>query len=393
MTISEILSDETLRQREFPVTRAKIFLAHAGVSPLPARVAGAIAAYAQQSTLGDQETLVPAFRMDKTRELAAGLLHAKPNEIAFVGPTSLALSFVASGLQFKKHNNVVVYYDDYPSNVYPWMALFHKGVEVRFLNIRELGKIRPADVIGQVDEQTRLVALASNHFVTGYRLDLNAIGAALHDRGILFCVDGIQTLGAFPTTVENIDFLAADSHKWMLGPCGAGILYVRESLQESLRPQVHGWNNVKCPDFIAQPELAYEAGARRYEAGSTNLLGLVGLHAALELIEEIGVDNIAAELLRKREWLIPAILETGFKVLNTNIPPSARSAIIALYHTDQDMAVVHHKLEEAHIMTSLRSIRSGHKYVRLSPHYYNTDEELHRLVAVLKGFSAQPATT
>lgn len=393
MTISEILSDEALRQREFPVTREKTFLAHAGVCPLPARVAGAISAYAGQSTLGDQETLMPAFRMDTTRELAARLLHANAREIAFVGPTSLALSFVAMGLQFKRHNNVVVYYDDYPSNVYPWMALFHRGVEVRFLNIREVGKIRPADVIGQVDEQTRVVALASNHFVTGYRPDLNAIGAALHDRGILFCVDGIQTLGAFPTTVENIDFLAADAHKWMLGPCGAGILFVRESLQESLRPQVHGWNNVLCPDFIAQPELAYQPGARRYEAGSANILGLVGLHAALELIEEIGVDNIAAELLRKREWLVPAILETGFKVLNTNTPPSARSAIIALYHPDHDMAALHRKLEEARIITSLRLTRTGHKYVRLSPHYYNTDEELHRLITALKDFNAQPTTT
>lgn len=393
MTISEILSDEALRQREFPVTRGKTFLAHAGVCPLPARVANAISAYAQQSTLGDQETLIPAFRMDTTRELAARLLHAKASEIAFVGPTSLALSFISSGLQFKRHNNVVVYYDDYPSNVYPWMALFHKGVEVRFLNIREVGKIRPADVIGQVDEQTRVVALASNHFVTGYRIDLNAIGAALHDRGILFCVDGIQTLGAFPTTVENVDFLAADAHKWMLGPCGAGILFVRESLQESLRPQVHGWNNVQCPDFIAQPELAYQPGGRRYEAGSANILGLVGLHAALELIEEIGVDNIAAELVRKREWLVPAILETGFKVLNTNVPPSATSSIISLYHTERDMAALHRTLEEAKIITSLRSTRHGHKYVRLSPHYYNTDEELHKLIAALKDFVAKPDAT
>lgn len=393
MTISEILSDEALRQREFPVTRGKIFLAHAGVCPLPARVANAISAYARQSTLGDQETLIPAFRMDTTRELAARLLHAKASEIAFVGPTSLALSFVAAGIKFKPHNNVVVYYDDYPSNVYPWMALFHKGVEVRFLNIRDLGRIRPVDVIGQVDEQTRLVALASNHFVAGYRLDLNAIGAALHDRGILFCVDGIQTVGAFPTTVEHIDFLAADSHKWMLGPCGAGILHVRESLQDSLRPQVHGWNNIKCPDFIAQPELAYQPGARRYEAGSANILGLVGLHAALELILELGVDTIATELLRKREWLVPAILETGFKVLNAAVPPSALSSIISLHHPERDMAALHRKLEEASIITSLRADRDGRKFLRLSPHYYNTDEELHKLVAALKDFAAPPATT
>src|SRR6202034_601797 len=120
-------------------------------------------------------------------------------EIALVGPTSLALSYVAAGLSWRKGDNVLIYFDDYPSNVYPWMALAEKGVEVRLLNVREYGRIRSIDVLGQCDEQTRLVALASNHFVAGYRVDIAAIGKALRLRNILFCVDGIQTVGAFPT--------------------------------------------------------------------------------------------------------------------------------------------------------------------------------------------------
>ena len=129
------------------------------------------------------------------------------------------------------------------------MALAEKGVEVRLLNTRDYGRIRPIDVIGQVDEQTRLVALASSHFVAGWRLELDAIGRELRQRNILFCVDGIQTLGAFPTSVEEIDFLAADAHKWLLGPCGAGIFFVRQSAQDKLRPMVQGWHNVRCPGF------------------------------------------------------------------------------------------------------------------------------------------------
>src|SRR5580692_6042956 len=216
MTIAEILSNEELRRHEFPVAGQKIFLAHAAVCPLPRRVSEAMRDHAARAALDDQEETIPAGQIRHARELAARLLHAQPEEIAFVGPTSLALSYVAAGLPWRKGDNVLIYFDDYPSNVYPWMALAEKGVEVRLLNVREYGRIRPIDVIGQIDEQTRLVALASCHFVAGWRVEVDAIGKILRDRNVLFCVDAIQTLGAFPTGGKNIDFLAADAHKWLL---------------------------------------------------------------------------------------------------------------------------------------------------------------------------------
>ena len=113
--------------------------------------------------------------------------------------------------------------------------------------------------------------------------------------------------GAFPTSVEHVDFLAADAHKWLLGPCGAGLFFVRKSLQEKLRPAVYGWHNVRCPNFVAQEQLVYPSDSRRYEAGSANLLGLVGLNAAMELILEIGVENIAARLLHLRGLLAAGV--------------------------------------------------------------------------------------
>src|SRR5207247_11366245 len=182
------------------------------------------------------------------------------------GPPSLPLTYVASALNFRLGNNILVYHDDYPSNVYPWMALAEKGVEVRLLNTRGLGVIRPRDVMGQVDENTRLVALASCHFISGYRIDHQAIGQSLRERNILFCLDAIQTLGAFPTTVEHVDFLAADAHKWLLGPCGAGVLYVRRELQEKINPPIHGWHNVRCPNFVAQEQIVYRSGYKKFEA-------------------------------------------------------------------------------------------------------------------------------
>jgi cysteine desulfurase / selenocysteine lyase len=383
MTLPELLSNEELRQFEFPVAREKAFFAHAGVCPVPRRVAEAIRAYATQCTQGDQETLLPAFQLQQSRELVARLLNAQPEEIAFVGPTSLALSLIAGGLPLKKHDNILIYFDDYPSNVYPWLALAEKGVEVRFMNVRELGRVRIVDVLGQVDEQTRLVALASCHFVAGYRIDLAGIGQALHARNIPFCVDAIQTVGAFPTTVEHIDFLAADAHKWMLGPCAAGILYVSKARQEQLNPIVYGWNNVRCPNYVAQEELAFRPDARRYEAGTHNLLGLVGLNAAIELLLEIGIDTIAAELIRKRAWLIPALQAKGYSVLQADAPPANASGIVTLSRPATDMSALHTQLEAANIITSLRVDRSGQRYIRLSPHFYNTDAELHRLIEML----------
>jgi len=383
MTISEVLSNEELRQQEFPVTKDKVFLAHAGVCPLPRRASEAIRSYAQQCTLGDQETLIPAFQIQKSRDLAARLLSVKSEEIAFVGPTSLALSFVASGLQWRKGDNMLVYFDDYPSNVYPWMALAEKGVKVRFLNIREFGRIRDIDVIGQVDENTRLVALASNHFVAGYRIDVAGIGKYLRSRNILFCLDSIQTLGAFPTPLQYVDFAAADAHKWLLGPCAAGIFYVRKEVQEKLKPTVYGWHNVECPNYTAQQQINFFPHARRYEAGTENLLGLVGLHASMELLMDIGIENIAAELLRKRSLLVPELQKKGFTVLQAEAAPQHASGIVSFYNEQTDLAGLHQRLESSGIITSLRMDRTGRKYIRLSPHFYNTDAELHRLLEQL----------
>ena len=380
MTLSELLSNEVLRQHEFPVTRGKAFLAHAGVCPLPRRVAEAMRDYGTLATENDQEAVFPGTRFAQVRQLAARLLGAQPEEIAFVGPTSLALSFIASGLNLRKNENILVYLDDYPSNVYPWMALAEKGVQVRMLNIRELGRIRPLDVKGQVDEQTRLVALASCHFVSGYRIDLADIGSFLRERNIAFCVDGIQTLGAFPTAVQHVDFLAADAHKWLLGPCAAGLLYVRKEWQERLRPPIYGWHNVRCPNYVAEEQMVLRPDARRYEAGTANLAGLAGLQSALELLLEIGIENIAAELLRKRAWLVPALQAKGCEVLQADAPPANASGIITFHRPGADLPAFHQKLLEANIVTSLRADRSGQRYLRLSPHFYNTDAELEQVV-------------
>ena len=383
VNLNDLLSDEKLRQQEFPVTRDKIFLGHAGVCPLPRCVSEAISDYAREAGTGDQEQFVYPKMLDDGRKLGAQLLNCQAEEVAFVGPTSLALSMIASGLKFRRTDNILIYFDDYPSNVYPWMALAEQGVEVRLMNTRGLGVIRPQDVMGQVDENTKLVALASCHFISGQRIDINTIGKYLRQRGVLFCLDAIQTLGAFPTTVEYVDMLAADAHKWLLGPCGAGLMYVRREIQERLTPPVYGWHNVRCPDFVAQEKISFRNDARKYEAGSHNLLGVVGMMAAMKMLLEIGVDEIARELRRKRSWLVPALQAKGYSVLNADSTPESGGGITSFFQPGKDLAVLHEKLSAANILTSLRADRKGQKYLRLSPHFYNTDAELQRVMEML----------
>jgi selenocysteine lyase/cysteine desulfurase len=382
MTLTEILADEQLRQAEFPVTREKIFLAHAGVCALPRRVAQAMSDCASQGTLGDQEEFVMR-RITEARQAGAKLLHCTAEEVSLVGPTSLGLSLVAAGLEFRRGDNILIYHDDYPTNVYPWMALAAKGVEVRLLNTRGLGAIRTVDVMGQVDENTRLVALASCHFISGQRLEHEVIGRFLRERGILFCLDAIQTLGAFPTPVDYVDFLAADSHKWLLGPCGAGLFYVKADLQAKLNPPIYGWHNVRNPDFVAQETIEFRSGAAKFEPGTHNLVGLVGLLAAMELALELGVDAIAAELARKRTWLVPAVRAKGYSVLNADPKPECAGGITSIYRPGEDLAPLRQKLADAGIIVSLRGDRQGQNYLRISPHFYNTDAELRRLVELL----------
>ncbi len=382
MTLAEVLTNEELRHREFPVTRGKIFLAHAGVCPLPRRVAQAMNDCANEGMLGDQEAFV-LHRLEDARKAGAKLLNCQPDEVSLVGPTSLGLSMVASGLDFRKGDNVLVYHDDYPSNVYPWMALADRGVNVRLLNIRNLGAIRKIDVMGQVDEDTKLVALASNHFISGHRIEHDAIGKFLRERRILFCLDAIQTVGAFPTDVAHVDFLAADSHKWLLGPCGAGVFYVKRDLHDKLNPPIHGWHNVRSPNFVAQETIQYRNGAAKFEAGTHNLVGVVGLLAAMELALEIGVENIAAELLRKRAWFMPALQAKGYSVLNADAKPENASSIVSIFLPGKDLSSLHKKLTDADVIASLRTDRKGQNYIRFSPHFYNTDAELQRVLELV----------
>jgi len=301
--IAQLAADENLRQREFPICAHTIYCAHASDAPLPRRVADAMKESVERNSIDAREYDRELERIEQTRTLVARLLGVEEEEIAFTGPTASGLNAVANGLDWKPGDEVVCCLDDYPANVYPWLALERQGVKPVLLETRRVGEITPEIVERALTKDTKLVALASANYCSGYRIDLDAIGALCAERGVLFSVDAIQTLGAFPLSLKNVDFLSAGAQKWMLGPSGAGILYVKKNRHELLRPPIIGGWNVVSPNFIAQREVKFETGGRKFEPGAYTHSVLAGLRAAVELLLAPGANEISDQIGNLNKFL------------------------------------------------------------------------------------------
>ncbi|HEY3897874.1 MAG TPA: aminotransferase class V-fold PLP-dependent enzyme [Chthoniobacter sp.] len=382
-----LFPDEAQRCALFPICRDKIFLAHAGVTALPGFVADRVCDYTRQSAENAQEFGEVLREVKDARQACAKFIGAQPDEIALLGPTSLGLSLFANGIDWKPGDEVLCYHGDYPANVYPWIDLRRRGVTVRYLEPTGPGEITPELVAAALSPKTRLVALASAHFFTGYGVDLEAIGTLLHARGVLFSVDAIQTLGAFPLDVEraHIDFLSADAHKWMLGPLAIGIVYVRRSRFEELRPTLLGAWNVESPNFNALDEIRFVPTAQRYEPGVLNIGGIFGMRAALDFFQEHGMDAIGARLIELKGYLIPRLLELGFSILGPGPESLAAGSITTFRHERASGSALFAALEKANVIASLRLDREGREFLRFSPHCYNTETELDFVLGVLRG--------
>lgn len=378
------ISEES-RLHAFPVAREKIFLAHAAVTALPRSVAEAMAEYAKQSACMPQEFAEVLRDFRRTRELAAELIGARWEEIALLGPTSLGLSLFANGIQWNPGDEVVCYADDYPANVYPWIELERRGVVVHRLHARVPGEVTPELVEATLTPRTRLVALASCHFFTGYRLDVERVGELLHRRGILFALDAIQTLGAFPLDVckAHVDMLSADAHKWMLGPMAMGIVFVAERHFETVRPTLLGAWNVQSPRFLAQDRVEFVPTAQRYEPGVLNASGVYGMKAALELLLKEDVSKISARILQLKAFLLRLLQTLNFSVIGPRDGANA-SGVTTVFHPSVPASKLFRVLEDAGITASLRHDRDGREYLRFSPHFYNTESELERVASVLQ---------
>ncbi len=318
----------------------------------------------------------------ETREAVARLLGAQLDEISFTGPTSSGLNAIANGLDWTAGDEIVCYLDDYPANVYPWLALEWHGVKAVLLKTARIGEITPEIVEQALTKRTKLVALASANFCSGYRIDLEAIGALCAARGVLFSVDAIQTLGAFPLALDGIDFLSAGAQKWMLGPSGAGVLYVKKSRRDLLRPTTIGGWNVQSHNFIAQREIEFAPGGQKFEPGAYYHCAIAGFGAAVRLLLEVGPAQVAERILSLTQALEREMASAGFEFLSPK-EASQRSGILTFRHPRIPTDRLFDALLKSDVVVSLRFDRTDQSWLRVSPHFYNTAAEVGKIAEVL----------
>ena len=360
---------------EFPVRERLVYLNHAGVAPL------ARAAAAAMKKLADDCLEYGALHYDQwvaayqgLREAAAKLTGATPEEIAIVKNTSEGIATVASGIDWRPGDRMVAFEGEFPANVLPWKRLEAKGVQVEWLSEED-----PLEKIDRACRGARLLAISHVQWLSGRRADLEAIGAVCRERGTFFLVDAIQGLGAFPVDVRKagIHALAADGHKWLLGPEGCGVLYVAREVQELVEPVEFGWTNVAAyPDYGSR-DLTLRPDAGRYECGTLNTIGCYGLRAAIEFLLEVGVARIAAVVERLGDRLAQGAVERGWEVLGQRTAATA-AGIVSIRKAGVDAVEMVKRLRARRIVAAPRL-----GWVRLSPHFYVSEEEIEEALGVL----------
>jgi selenocysteine lyase/cysteine desulfurase len=376
------ISDQTCKQpfpecyrSHFPVTEEFIYLHHAGVAPLCRAAAEAMKHLADDAwRFGSFHYNEWLAAYDGLRVSAARLLNAAPAEIALVKNTSEGIATVALGIDWRPGDKVVAFLEEFPANYFPWKRLEAKGIKVEWLSVTA-----PLEEIDRAARGARLVAISFVQYLSGYRADLVAIGEICHRRGALFLVDAIQGLGAFPVDVRQcrIHFLAADGHKWLLGPEGCGILYLQQNVQDLVEPVEFGWTNVAGYSDYASRDMTLRPDAGRYECGTLNTIGCFGLRAAIEFLLEVGIERISRQVQALGDQIAAGAAERGYQILGVRTPQTG-AGIVSFRKEGLDSRLIVRRLKDQGIIAAPRQ-----GWVRMSPHFYITAEEIDRVLAHL----------
>ncbi len=373
---------EALRRAEFPVAESWAYFDHAAVAPLPRRSAEALRAWADDQ---ERNGVVnwPAWgeKVERARASAVRLINADVAEIAFIGNTTQGIGLVAEGFPWRAGDSVVTAAEEYPSNLLPWMNLADRGVTLRTVPTRPDGRIRVEDLAGAIDATTRVLTISHVEFASGFRNDLDALSEICRARGVALFVDAIQGLGPLTLDVRRtpIDFLAADGHKWLLGPEGAGILYIRRDWIERLRPIGVGWKSVTTSYNASTVEFTLKPDASRWEGGTFAMAPLQAFARSLDLFLEIGPEVVSRRILDRAEAVREVARSAGWSVHGSDRPDEV-AGIVALEKPGVDPEAFARDLRGRGIALACRRGR-----VRVSPHIYNNAEDLGRLAEALGG--------
>ncbi|MBO0708556.1 MAG: aminotransferase class V-fold PLP-dependent enzyme [Candidatus Dormibacteraeota bacterium] len=363
----------------FPALGDVAFLNHAAAAPLPEPVRQAMVETTNRMASAERPDALALA--DRLRGKIAALINGEPAGVALTRSTAHGLSLIAHGLAWRPGDNVVVADGDYPASIYPWMALRERGVELRLARGVEEGG---ADaVLARVDEHTRAVCVSHVRFTSGYRVDVAAIGAQCRRRGVLFCVDVMQSLGAVAVDARamNADVVASGGHKWLLGPGATAFCFIRPALIPGLTPLVAGALSVTDPFHFTSYREQWAPDAHRFEETWLSPPCLAGLEAAVDLAASLGIPRIERSVLERTHALAEALLAAGMRLATPwPLPPARRSAIVSFEHPRVASPAVLEALGSARVVASRRG-----PYVRLSPHYHNTDADLARVLDVVRG--------
>lgn len=374
-------SQHPLRE-QFPILATGLYLNHAAIGPWPRCAAEAMQSFAEENMRRGPAAYVAWIEREGAlrRDLAKLIGAASEREIALLKNTTEGISTVAWGLDWRAGDNVVLPAAEFPSNRLPWMAQANLGVEIREVDIRAAEHAETA-LAEAMDERTRLLTVSAVQWSDGFRLDLQQLGRACKERGVLFFVDAIQQVGALPVDVEacHIDFLAADAHKWLLGPEGIALFYARERSLGQLTLRQQGWHMFEDPWNFQREDWTPARSARRFEAGSPNSAGQAALHASVGLLLRQGPQFVAARILENTNYLVTRLSGLpGIRVLSCR-DANRRSGIVSFGSDSVSARVLNKRLAAQGVICA---VREG--AVRVSPHFYQDEQALESFVGLLE---------
>ena len=356
----------------FPVRDHLIYLNHAAVAPLCKPAADAIRHLADDcSQFGSRHYKDWLEVYEGLRVSAARLINADRSEIALVKNTSEGIAIVAMGLDWRPGDRMVAFREEFPANYYPWKRLEEKGVGVTWLSVDD-----PLEKIATAVRGAKLLAISFVQFLSGYRAPIQAIGEICNANHCIYLVDAIQGLGAFPLDVRacHIDALAADGHKWLLGPEGCGILYINQALQDRVEPVEFGWTNVAGYNDYGSRDMALRPDAGRYECGTLNTVGCYGLKASIELLLDVGLGKIAPLVQNLGDRIAEGVRRKDYEVMGARTPETG-AGIVSFRKPGIDAGEIVRKLSNDGISVAPRA-----GWVRTSPHFYIPPSDIDRFL-------------
>ena len=356
-----------------------VYFNHASTAPISTKVKERIDEFVHERSVEAKDDYW-AFKdvADETKNIIGEMINCSGDRIAFLDNTTNGIIWLASGIDWNPGDRIILNDVEFPANVYPFLQLKEKGVEVDIIKSTN-GIVNADEIIAAIKPKTKLISVSFVQFLSGYKIDLEKIGNVCREKGIIFSVDSIQGLGAVRLDVEkyNIDYLANGTQKWMLGLQGLAFIYVRKELQEKMKSAPVGWLAVKDAWKLLDFDLTTKETAERFQPGTLNNLGIYAFNSSMKIFKEFGFDEIEKQVLSNSKYFINELQKIGYESPLQNLPEKHLSGIVSF--RSENAQKIFDFLSQKKIVCSLRE-----GYIRFAPHFYNTKQEIDLVVETMK---------